>query len=222
MKVRCPSFLIPHVLAAHRVREARKRKKQLTAWLIECQRKQCRVHPSLEITGLFPPFTKLQVGANTIIERDVTLWICEDAGADPRLTLGENVFVGRNTYLGVFQPISVGSFTMIGSYSYLISANHRHERRDIPMLKQGYYGSPINIGDDVWIGTHVVVLPGVTIGTGAIIAAGSVVNRDVPPYEIWGGTPARFIKQRPQSETLERNGLAQEHVTSPCPLSEGG
>ena len=65
----------------------------------------------------------------------------------------------------------------------------------VPIYYQGYIGDPICIEDEVWIGTHVIVLPGVTIGKGAIIAAGSVVNKNVPAYEIWGGSPARFLQK---------------------------
>ncbi|MBV8731891.1 MAG: acyltransferase [Acidobacteriia bacterium] len=106
--------------------------------------------------------------------------------------------MGRHTYLGVYLPISIGDHTIIGAYSYIISANHCFESREIPIQDQGFQGAPITIGEDVWIGTHVVILPGVTIGKGAIIAAGSIVNRNVPAYQIWGGVPARFIKERPE------------------------
>ena len=65
------------------------------------------------------------------------------------------------------------------------------------MCQQGYYEEkPIVIGDDVWIGGHVIVLPGVHIGTGAIVGAGAVVTKDVPDYAVVGGNPARIIKSR--------------------------
>ena len=134
-----------------------------------------------------------------IIEDYVTIWLSTDAGSDPKLTLGKRVFIGQNTYLGVYQPIEIGDNTMIGAYSYLILANHCYESRETPIQDQGFTGSAIKIEEDVWIGTHVVVLPGVKIGKGAIIAAGSIVNRSVPPYEIWGGAPAKFIKERPNA-----------------------
>ena len=61
----------------------------------------------------------------------------------------------------------------------------------------GQVKAPVVIEDDVWLGTHVVVLPGVTIGKGAIIGASSVVTKDIPAYEVWAGVPAKFIKRRP-------------------------
>ena len=67
----------------------------------------------------------------------------------------------------------------------------------LPMCEQGYQDEkPIIIGDDVWIGGHVIVLPGVHVGNGAILAAGAVVTKDVPEYAIVGGNPARVIKYR--------------------------
>jgi acetyltransferase-like isoleucine patch superfamily enzyme len=74
------------------------------------------------------------------------------------------------------------------------------------MQLQGFVGAPIVLEADVWLGTHVVVLPGVTIGRGAIVAAGSVVNRDVPAHEIWGGAPARFLKRREMRDPLTVTG----------------
>ncbi len=156
------------------------------------------VHSSIEFTGVSQPYDLIIIGAGSKIERDTTIWFSPNHGANPHLSIGNQVFIGRNVYLGVYQPIIIGSSALIGAYSYIISANHCYDSRAVPIINQGFIGLPIVIGDDVWIGTHVVVLPGVTIGTGAIVAASSVVNRDIPPYEIWGGTPARFLKMRPE------------------------
>ena len=155
------------------------------------------IHPSTELTGRLDAFAFVSLGPASQIERDVTIWISHYQGATPKLDVGTNVFVGRNTYIGVHAPIRVGSQSMIGAYSYIISGSHIYTDRIRPMRDQGMTGDPVTLGEDVWIGTHVVVLPGVSIGRGAIIAAGSVVNRDVPDFEIWGGMPAKFLKQRP-------------------------
>jgi len=131
------------------------------------------------------------------MQRDFILWLSPDKGANPIFKVKSNAYLGRNVYVGVFQPVEIGEFSQIGAYSYIVSGNHCYESRDIPIMKQGFVGASIVIEDDVWIGTHVVVLAGVTIGKGAIIAAHSLVNRNIPPYEVWGGIPARFIKNRP-------------------------
>jgi len=107
---------------------------------------------------------------------------------------GANVFVARNTYLGAWKPIWIGSDTLIGAYCYIISGNHRFDQHDLPIRMQGYEGEPITIGRNVWLGSHVVVLPGVTIGDNAVVGAGSVVTSSIPGAEIWAGVPARRIR----------------------------
>ncbi|NUN63507.1 glycosyltransferase [Pseudanabaena biceps] len=166
-------------------------------WLHFYNQKDCSIHPSIEFTGINNPFDYININEKCTVERDCTFWLSPDQGADLRLSINKSVFIGRNTYIGVFQPVSIGDNTLIGAYSYIISANHSFKNRDIPIRNQGFTGAPIAIEDDVWIGTHVVILPNVTIGKGAIIAAHSLVNKNIPSYEIWGGVPAKFIKKRP-------------------------
>jgi acetyltransferase-like isoleucine patch superfamily enzyme len=81
----------------------------------------------------------------------------------------------------------------------LVCGNHDFEKLDAATLDQAYYGRPIRIGHNVWIGTHVTILGGVTVGDHAVVAAGAVVTGDVEPYTIVGGVPARVLKrlQRP-------------------------
>lgn len=79
----------------------------------------------------------------------------------------------------------------------IITQNHRFDQLDLPMWRQGFSPSePVIIGNDVWVGTRAIILPGVTISKGAIIGAGAVVTKDVPEYAIVGGNPARLIKYR--------------------------
>jgi carbonic anhydrase/acetyltransferase-like protein (isoleucine patch superfamily) len=179
------------------VRDALRPPTPIDRWIRQA-RKTCHVHPSLEMLGRFDP-ALIRLGNGCSIQREVCIWIAEDPAAAPMLTLSDRVYLGRNVFVGSYAPLSLGANTMVGAYSYIITANHRFDRRDIPIIDQGFTGSPTVIGSDVWIGTHVTVLPGVTIGDGAIIGAGSVVTRNIPAYEIWGGVPARFIKHRPGS-----------------------
>jgi len=151
----------------------------------------------VEFTGRAPTPNRISIGDKCSIERDVTMWLCDDPNADPKISLSDGVYVGRNSYLGSHAPLTIGANTLIGAYCYIITAGHKFDRRDIPIIQQGFSGAPIMIGADVWLGTHVIVLPGVSVGQGAIVGAGSVVTRNVPPFEIWGGTPAKFIKLRP-------------------------
>lgn len=175
-----------------------KRTRRFRNWREMLSAHGCNITQRINFTGDPEGYRIINTATGLWIEPEVTIWVSRDRGAQPSLTFGKKVFVGRHTYLGVYLPISIGDHTIIGAYSYIISANHCFESREIPIQDQGFQGAPITIGEDVWIGTHVVILPGVTIGKGAIIAAGSIVNRNVPAYQIWGGVPARFIKERPE------------------------
>lgn len=169
---------------------------RIRQWLYQVRQQDCKIHPSIEIRGQkdFAPFIHLE--DHCIFEKDCLIWIADEAEANPELMLGNNVYLGRNVYLGVYQPLTIGQNSLIGAYSYLITANHRFENPDIPIRLQGYTGASIQIGQDVWLGCHVVILPGVTVGDGAVIAAGAVVNKNVPAYEVWGGVPARKLRER--------------------------
>lgn len=171
---------------------------RLMTWHRTLRQQRVFVSGNIELLGGRQDYTDLvTIGRGSHLERDLTLWLSADDGANPQVTLGNRVYVGRNTYLGSFQLISIGSDTIIGAYSYIISANHRFASRDLPIRDQGFEGSPVQIGADVWIGCHASILSGVQIGNGAIVAAGAVVNRSIPPMEIWGGVPARKIGDRP-------------------------
>lgn len=112
-----------------------------------------------------------------------------------------NTSIGDRSGIGVgariLGSIRIGSDVMIGPELLVITRNHRHDDPKIPMIRQGYYAEePVVVEDDVWIGARVILMPGVTVGKGAIIAAGAVVTRDVPSHVVVGGIPARVIKQR--------------------------
>jgi acetyltransferase-like isoleucine patch superfamily enzyme len=161
------------------------------------------IHKSIELTGRADVRAWLKFGTGSVIERECTIWCAAEADSEPSLIVGTNVFIGRNTYLGAWKPISIGSDTLIGAYCYIISANHRFAAPDVPVRMQGYDGAPITIGRNVWLGAHVIVLPGVIIGDNAVVGAGSVVTTSVPEGEIWAGVPARRIRSIFQSSTKE-------------------
>jgi galactoside O-acetyltransferase len=92
--------------------------------------------------------------------------------------------------------ILIGNDVMIGPNVVLRASNHCIDRVDVPIWQQGQTGGKIEIGDDVWIGANVVVVPGVRIGSHAVIGAGAVVTKDVPDYAIAGGVPARVLRYR--------------------------
>ena len=107
------------------------------------------------------------------------------------LKLGDNVAVGWFAELDARGGISIGNDTNISSHVKLITGSHDIEN---PEFTADF--KPIIVGHHCWIGTGAIVLQGVTIGDGAVVAAGAVVTKDIPPYEVWGGIPAKFIKKR--------------------------
>lgn len=111
-----------------------------------------------------------------------------------RISLGENSGIGDEAYF--IGKVSIGANVMIAARCAFIASTHSYQRTDIPMRQQQGEEKEIVIGDDVWIGYNAIILGGVTIGTGAIVAAGAVVANDVEPYSIVGGVPAKLIKKR--------------------------
>ena len=110
---------------------------------------------------------------------------------------GKNIVIGKNVFINScchFQDqggIAIGDGTMIGHNVVLATINHDLE----PEKNRKNHYAPINIGNHVWIGSNVTILPGVTIGDWAVVAAGAVVTKDVPPMTVAGGIPARCIKR---------------------------
>lgn len=118
-----------------------------------------------------------------------------------KLTVGSNTYIGENNNIRISDAgIAIGNNCMISQMVSLISTNHLIEGAEKLTLTNGldYSKCGIEIGTDVWIGCNVVVLPGVKIGNGAVIGAGSVVTADIPEYSIAVGSPAKVIKTRNQ------------------------
>jgi len=112
------------------------------------------------------------------------------------------VHVGERSWIGPFcvvygnGGVRIGRDVMIAAHSCITSVGHRHDELERPMMAQGIDVRPVTIADDVWIGMNCTILPGVSIGRGAIVAAGAVVRRDVAPYSIVAGVPAREVGRR--------------------------
>ena len=113
---------------------------------------------------------------------------------------GKGIRIGNNSGIGVNAcirgPLEIGNDVMMGPEVIIITSNHNHDDISTPMRFQGYKIEPVIIGDDVWIGTRAIILPGKKIGKGAIIGAGAIVTKDVPDYAIVAGNPAKVLKFR--------------------------
>ena len=114
---------------------------------------------------------------------------------DSSIEIGHNSGIGIDSQL--YGKVIIGDDVMMGPEVFIYTANHKHQRLDIPMNVQGHEAEkPVVIGDDVWIGSRVTILPGKRIGNGVIIGASAVVTKDIGDYEIVAGNPAKVIGHR--------------------------
>lgn len=156
--------------------------------------------PSRHVRKYFYRALGSKIGKGTVICRRAD--ILYPNGLD----LDENVAIGWFVHLDARAGIKVGHNCNISSYSKLITGSHDI---DDPMFTAEF--KPITIGHHVWIGTGATVLQGVNIGDGAVIAAGAVVTKNIPSYEIWGGVPAKFIRKRNKNIEYKVKGAPLLH-----------
>ena len=159
----------------------------------------CRIDPRAQIR--IRKNCRLQFGKNVSIAAYTVIWVWPDdiTGPTPIATLE----VGDFTYFGELNNIRVAGVTRIGSKCQIsqgvsiIGSNHS-TILGIPIIDQPWRTDKVDVSieDDVWVGANATILPGVTIGRGSIVAAGSVVTKSVPPNVIVAGVPARFIGER--------------------------
>ena len=134
------------------------------------------------------PWNKFELGSQSTIE-DFTA--VNNGVGD--VTIGDRTRVGlSNTLIG---PVCIGNDVRLAQNVVLSGLNHNYADPNTPIHLQGVSTKPIVIEDESWIGANAVIVPGVTIGKHSIVAAGSVVTRDVPPYAVVGGNPAKLIKE---------------------------
>jgi acetyltransferase-like isoleucine patch superfamily enzyme len=131
--------------------------------------------------------------------------IAENPRIHPGASLrnGHNIYLGKNSHInhncciwaGKYSKIMLGDNLLMGPGVNICSTNHQFKRGE-NMNVQPVMEKDVIVGNDVWIGSNVTILAGTTVGDGSIIAAGAVVTKDIPPYTIVGGVPAKPIKQR--------------------------
>jgi acetyltransferase-like isoleucine patch superfamily enzyme len=112
------------------------------------------------------------------------------------LKIGNNSSIGPYSYIGCSGFIEIGDNVMMSPRVSIYAENHIFDHPELSIKEQGVKREFVKIEDDCWIAANTVILAGVTIGRGSVIAAGSVVTKDVPPYSIVGGVPAKVIKSR--------------------------
>lgn len=107
------------------------------------------------------------------------------------LLVGDHCWIGENSWIDNLAQVTIGSHVCISQGVYLCTGNHDWTTRNMKLFRR-----PITLADGCWVGARSTVCPGVTIGTAAVTAAGSIVTKDIPPYQIWGGNPAIYWRQR--------------------------
>lgn len=124
-----------------------------------------------------------------------------------RIRLGDNVHIGRNAWFRGDGGIEIGANTHISRNVVVLSASHDYEGSRLP-YDERFVTRRVRIGRNVWIGMNAMVVPGVSVGDGAVVAMGTVVVEDVPPLAVVGGTGQRVLKYRDREryERLEREG----------------
>lgn len=113
-------------------------------------------------------------------------------GAKALLSIGDQTFVNRGARISSSSAVTIGEGCLVGFDAIIMDDDYHH------VIVDGEERSscrPITIGDHVWVGARAMILKGVTIGTGSVVAAGSVVTKDVPPHSLVGGSPARILKE---------------------------
>lgn len=154
-----------------------------------------------------PPSNNRFFGWTRFVRRVICSRIFSESGFNINVESGAvfgtgfSIKIGNNSGIGInakiYGPVEIGDNVMMGPNVVIITTKHNFRDIDVPMLKQGSTGPyTVKIGNDVWIGERVIILPGVTINHGAIVGAGSIVTKDVTAYSIVGGNPAKFIKSR--------------------------
>lgn len=124
-----------------------------------------------------------------------------EANRPDRIFLGSHIYIGPYAKFNSVGGIRIQSGVIIGPYCHIYTANHKYDGdiKTLPFDEREYL-KPVEIQKYVWIGGDVIILPGVTIGEGSVIGAGSIVTKDIPPLAIAVGSPAKVIKYRNKEE----------------------
>lgn len=159
---------------------------RLLAPLYQHRGKHTVIHHSVRMDT--PPYRKFSIGNYSVVESFACI---NNAVGD--VEIGDYTRIGlHNTIIG---PVKIGSHVNLAQGITVTALNHNFSDAGKRIDEQGVRTNPVTIEDDVWIGTNAVILPGITIGTHSVIAAGAVVTKDVPPHSLVAGVPAKVIKQ---------------------------
>ncbi len=144
---------------------------------------------------------RLEVGQHALFEPGV--WITAPGLA--RVRIGAGTFLNQGVMVASAELVEIGDHCMFANGCFISDAAHRFDDPHRPVTWQGFTSKgPTRVGDNVWCGAHVVITSGVTIGERCVIGANSVVTKDIPPFSIAAGSPAKVLR------TIEYGGVAEQ------------
>lgn len=147
----------------------------------------------------------VRIGKHSLVQGE--LWLTGVGNVCELLSIGDNTLITRRLHVDLGAPVRIGNYVRIGHDVSILTVNHAVGSRDFRAGPR-FFGE-ITIEDGCWIGSRSTLLPGVVIGSGAIVAAGAVVSRSVPPDTLVAGVPARVIRELP-ADGQGRNRLRDE------------
>ena len=158
---------------------------RLLAPLYQHRGRGSKIYPSVRMDT--PPYRRFSIGRHSVVESYSCI---NNAVGD--VIIGDRSRIGlHNTVIG---PVTIGSHVNIAQGVTITALNHNFNDTKKPIDQQGITTHPVIISDDVWVGAGAVILPGVTIGSHSVVAAGAVVTKEVPPCCIVAGVPAKIIQ----------------------------
>jgi acetyltransferase-like isoleucine patch superfamily enzyme len=165
----------------------------LRLWLQGCEiGRNCKIGKNVNKVGK----GKVIIGDNVVLESYVKIKCNNYSNSNEKyqLILNDNVFIGSGTIFDVNLKVILHSNSMFGPYCFITDSNHIHQFNDIPFSHLGGIYKEVEIHSNCWVGCHCVILPGVTISKNSVIAANSVVNRNIQQGTLNAGSPSRKIK----------------------------
>lgn len=141
---------------------------------------------------------KIDKPKSLILEKNINICSNSILICNEKLIIEDNSYIGYFSEIQSLHKIKIGKNVICGPYLFITDSNHEYKNVDIPICDQGRpynENSQVIIDEDSWIGAHVCIIGNVNIGKHCVIAAGSVVTKDIPSYCVAGGVPARVIKK---------------------------
>lgn len=159
---------------------------RLLAPLYQHRGRHAIIHHSVRMDT--PPYRKFWLGDYSVVESFACI---NNAVGD--VIIGDHTRIGlHNTIIG---PVTIGSHVNLAQGITITALNHNFDESEKRIDQQGISTKEVVLEDDIWVGANAVILPGVTIGTHAVVAAGAIVTKDVPPHSLVAGVPAKVIRQ---------------------------